>query len=132
MCVCPAIAQQPTAGIRIKLINGMNGKPMKTTQVGLEIFPGYHEYSVQTNEIGVATVNVRRDSVILTHNTRQYVACADDAGGRIHNDFKVAQILSTGMIQPVPRPTRCHVTTTVPIPGELVVFVRPWGFLEQK
>jgi hypothetical protein len=130
VCVYPAISQEPTAEIRIKLINGMNGKPMKDTEVGLEGSPDYHELSVRTSETGIATVRLQKDSVIYAHNTEKYVACVDEAHGLVHNDFKVGQILSTGIVQSVAKPNRCRMTTSVLMPGELVLFVRPWKFLE--
>jgi hypothetical protein len=132
LCVSTAMSQQPTVQIRIKLINGLNGNPWKLTEVGLEVSPDYRELIGQTDENGVATISVQRDSTIFTHNTKRYVACADEAGGLVHNDFKVSQIISTGIVQPVAKPNRCSVITGVPIPGELVIFVRPWAFLEDN
>ena len=131
-CVSAALSQQPTVAVHIKLINGLNGNPWKLTQVGLEGSPDYRELSAQTDENGVATIQVQKDATIFTHNTKRYVACADEGGGLVHNDFKVSQILSTGIVQPVRKPNRCRMTTSVPIPGELVIFVRPWEFLEDK
>jgi hypothetical protein len=130
LCIPPAVSQEPPVEIHIKLINGTNGKPMKNTVVGLEGSPGYHEIPAQTNDVGIATVTVPKDSKILTHNTKKYVACVDEVGGLIHNDFEVSQILSTGIVEPVAKPNRCGMATSVRIPGELVHFVRPWRFLE--
>ena len=89
LCVSSAASQQSSVEIHIKLINGLNGHPWKLTDVGLEVSPGYRELAVKTDENGVATVSVQKDSTIFTHNTKRYVACVDEAGGLIHNDFKV-------------------------------------------
>jgi len=112
------------------MVNGLNGNPWKLTAVGLEISPAYRNLTVETDQNGVATVNIPRDATIYTHNTNQYVACADEAGGLIHNDFKVSKILRTGIVQPVGGPNRCSTTSATPVPGELVIFVRPWRFLD--
>jgi hypothetical protein len=124
--------QQPHKIIHVKLLNGLNGNPLKLTKVGLEVSPGYRELAVQTDENGVAAVTILENSTIYTHNTKLYVACADETGGLIHNDFKVSEILSTGMVQPVAMPNRCSKTTSTPVPGELVFFVRPWELDEDN
>jgi hypothetical protein len=37
-----------------------------------------------------------------------------------------------GIVQPVAKPNRCRKTTGTSVPGELVLFVRPWEFLENN
>jgi hypothetical protein len=131
--VSTALSQQPTVAIHIRLINGLNGNPWKHTKVGMEgPRPIYLDLSAQTDGNGVATIQVQKDWTIYTHNTDRYVACADEGGGFVHNDFKVSQILSTGIVQSVRSPNLCRMTTRVPVPGELVIFVRPWGLLERS
>jgi hypothetical protein len=119
-------AQEETVLIHIKLINWRTGKPMKNQPVGLEDGADYREISTRTNELGVASINVSRGAVILSHNTDDYVNCADERGGLVHNDFKVSQILSSGIAQPIMQPNLCSKTFGVAKPGELILFVRPW------
>ena len=123
---CTAEAQEETVLVHIKLIDGRTGKPMKHEEIGLEDGANYRELSVRTNEFGVASLNIRRNAVILTHNTNSYVNCADEAGGLIHNDFKVSQILTNGIVQPVIQPNLCGKASGVAKPGELILFVRRW------
>jgi len=133
LCFVPIAApQQATVDIHIRLVNGLNGRPWKLTAVGFEVSPGYRNLTVQTDPNGLATITVPKDATIYAHNTNRYVACADEAGGLIHNDFKVSQILGTGIVQPVGRPNRCSTTSAIPVPGDLVIFVRPWRFLENS
>jgi hypothetical protein len=132
LAVSVTIAQKPNTVIRIELLNGLNGEPLKLTEVGLEVFPGYREIAVQTDQNGVAAISISRDSTIFTHNTKLYVACADEPGGLVHNDFKVSEILSTGIVQPVAKPNRCSKTAGTTVPGELVLFVRPWELGEDN
>jgi len=99
---------------------------MKNQQVGLEDGAGYREISVRTNEFGIASINISGGAVILAHNTDNYVNCADERGGLVHNDFKVSQILSSGIVQPIIQPNLCGKTSGVAKPGELILFVRPW------
>ena len=75
---------------------------------------------------GIASLNISRDAVILVHNTDKYVNCADERGGLVHNDFKVSQIHSTGVVQAIVQPNLCGKASDVPRRGELVLFVRPW------
>jgi hypothetical protein len=126
LLVLTAEAQQKTALIHIKLINGRTGKPMKNQAVGLEDGADYHEISARTNELGVASINATRDAVILIHNMEEYVNCADERGGFVHNDFKVSQILSSGVAQPIIQPNLCGKTHGIAKPGDLILFVRPW------
>ncbi len=99
---------------------------MKDQQVGLENRAGYRDISVRTNDSGIASLNISSDAVILVHNTDKYVNCGDEPGGLVHNDFKVSQILSTGVVQAIMQPNLCGKTSGVPRPGELILFVRPW------
>ena len=119
-------AQNATVVIHIKLIDGRTGQPIKDERVGLENRADYHEISLRTNQFGIASLNISRDGVILVHNTDRYVYCADERGGLVHNDFKVSQILSTGVVQAIVQPNLCGKASDVPRRGELVLFVRPW------
>ena len=118
--------QNVTFTIRIRLIDGRTGRPVKNEKIGLQDRTDYHDISVRTNDLGVASLQIRKDAVILTHNTDQYVSCADERGGLMHNDFKVAEILASGVAQAIPRPNICGKASAVPSRGELILFVRPW------
>jgi hypothetical protein len=131
LLIFTAEAQEQAVSIHIKLINGRTGEPMKHEQVGLEDGASYRELSVRTNELGVASLNIRGDAVILTHNTDGYVNCADERGGLIPNDFKVSQIFSNGIVQPIIQPNLCGKTSGVAKPGELILFVRRWRLGEK-
>jgi hypothetical protein len=124
-------AQEKAVTIQIKLVNGQTGNPMKNMQVGLEDGADYHEISLRTNESGIASLSTKSDAVILTHNTDEYVNCGDERGGLIHNDFKISQILSTGIVQLIEQPNLCSKTSSGAKPGVLVLFVRPWRFGEK-
>jgi hypothetical protein len=131
LLVLAAKAKEETVLIHIKLIDGRTGNPMKSQKVGLEDRAGYRDISVRTNKFGIASLNISRGAVILTHNTDDYVNCADERGGLVHNDFKVSQILSIGLIQPIGQPNLCGETSGVAKPGELTLFVRPWRLGER-
>lgn len=98
--VLPARTQQELVLIHIRLIDGRTGNPMKNQRVGLEDRVGYPDISVRTNKSGIASLNISRDAVILAHNTDDYVNCGDERGGLVHNDFKVSQIISVGIVRP--------------------------------
>jgi hypothetical protein len=87
--------------------------------------------TVRTNQFGIASLDIRRNAVILVHNTDKYVNCADERHGLIHNDFQVSQILSTGLVQAIEQPNLCGKASGVPKPGELILFVRPWRLGEK-
>ena len=124
-------AQNPTVLIHIKLIDGRTGRPMKNELVGLENRADYRDISVRTDKYGIASLNISRDAVILVHNTDGHVNCGDERGGLVHNDFKVSEILSTGIVQAITQPNLCGKVSGVPRPGELVLFVRPWRLGER-
>jgi hypothetical protein len=123
--VSVARAQEVTVTIHIKLIDGRTGKPMGNQQVGLEDRAGYRDISVRTNEVGIASLRISENTNILTHHTEDYVNCGDERGGLVHNDFKVSQIVSTGIAQPISQPNLRKKTSAVAEPGEIVLFVRP-------
>ena len=124
-------AQDATITVRIKLIDGRTGHPIKNEKIGLEDRTDYHDISVRTNDLGVASLQIRKDAVILVHNTDQYVNCADERGGLVHNDFKVEKILESGIAQAIPQPNICDKVSAVPSRGELILFVRPWRLGEK-
>jgi hypothetical protein len=119
-------AEDTTVAIHIKLIDGRNGEPMRNQQVGLEDRADYHEIALRTDGNGMASLNIRRDAVILTHNTEGYVNCADERAGLIHNDYKVSQIVDSGVVEEIVQPNECGKASGVARPGELLLFVRPW------
>jgi acetoacetate decarboxylase len=121
-----ALAQGDSTVIQIKLINGQTGEPMKVQNIGLEDRAGYREISVHPDALGTATLTISRDTTILTHNTHEYVDCADEHGGLIHNDYKVSDIVSTGIVEHIAQPNLCIRTSGSAKPGELILFVRPW------
>jgi hypothetical protein len=119
-------AQDRTALIHIRLIDGRTGLPMKVEKVGLEDRAGYRDISVRPDSSGLAELRIDRETIILVHNTHEYVNCGDEHGGLIHNDYKVSEILSTGIVEQIVPPNRCTKTSGSPKPGELILFVRPW------
>ena len=119
-------AQNPTVLIHIRLIDGRTGRPMKNEQIGLENRADYREISLRTDQLGIASLNISRDAVVLVHNTNRYVNCGDERCGLVHNDFKVSEILSIGVVQAIMQPNLCGKASGVPKPGELILFVRPW------
>ena len=131
LVVLTAHAQNPTVLIHIRLIDGRTGRPMKNEQVGLESGADYRDISVRTDQFGIASLNISRNATILVHNTNRYVNCGDERGGLVHNDFKVSEILSTGVIQAIIQPNLCEKASGVSRPGELILFVRPWRLGER-
>ena len=130
LAVFTLLAQDATVTVRIKLIDGRTGQSVKNQKIGLEDRTD-HDISVRTNDLGVASAQIRRDTMILVHNTDQYVNCADERGGLVHNDFKVEKILATGIAQAIPQPNICGKVSAVPSRGELILFVRPWRLGEK-
>jgi hypothetical protein len=120
-------AQNDTALIHITLIDGQTGLPMKLQKVALEDRSGLRDISIISDAAGVATLTINRDTVIFTHNTHQYVNCQDEHGGLIHNDYKVSEILSTGIVEQIAQPNMCTRTSGSAKPGDLILFVRPWA-----
>jgi hypothetical protein len=119
-------AQNDTALIHIRLIDGQTGLPMKVQKVALEDRAGYRDISVRPDASGVATLMINRSAILLTHNTREYVNCGDEDGGLVHNDYKVSEILSTGVVETIAQPNHCTRTSGSAKSGDLILFVRPW------
>ena len=97
-------AQDQSASIHIRLIDGRTGLPMKVKRVGLEDRAGYHDISVSPDASGLTALRMSRDTIILTQNTHEYVNCADERGGLIPNSYRVSEIVSTGIVEPIVPP----------------------------
>ena len=126
-----SFSQDDSILIHIRLVNGVTGLPIKNLMVGLEeqragIPHEYAEVSTRADDSGVANLRIHRNSIILTHNTHEYVDCGDENGGLIHNDYKVSDIVSTGIVEPIKRSKICTKTSGSAKPGELTLYVRPW------
>jgi len=119
-------AEDTTVAIHIKLIDGRNGGLLKNQRVGLADRAGYREIVLRTDGDGIASLNIRKDALILTHDTEAYVNCADERGGLIHNDYKVSEIVDSGVVEKIVQPNQCGKAYGVATPGELLIFVRPW------
>jgi hypothetical protein len=128
--ISTAPGQEGNVVIRIRLIDGRNGKPIKNSEVSYELRHGYSERLARTDKSGVASVNVPAQATILIHNTDAYLLCDHDNGGLVHNNFTVAEILSTGITE-MAAGSSCHKTGGTASPGDLTLFVRPWKFLEK-
>jgi hypothetical protein len=119
-------SQDRMALIHIRLIDGRTGLSLKATKIGLEDRAGYRDISVRPDSSGLAELRISPDAIILVHNTHEYVNCGDEHGGLIHNDYKVSEILSTGIVQQILPPNRCTKAIGSRKAGELILFVRPW------
>ena len=119
-------AQDNLVLIRIRLIDGRTGTPMKVKEVGLEDRAGYRDISIREDSSGFAELRISHDTILLTHNTHEYVNCADEHGGLIPNSYSVRKIVATGIAESILPPNRCGKTSRSAKPGELVLFVRPW------
>jgi hypothetical protein len=119
-------AEDVSVTVRIKLIDGRTGRPVRNEKISLQDRSDYHDISVRTNDLGVASLQIRKDAVILAHNTDQHVNCADERGGLAHNDFNVEKILAIGIAQVIPQPNVCGKVSAAPSRGELILFVRRW------
>jgi hypothetical protein len=119
-------AEDVSVTVRIKLIDGRTGRPVRNEKISLQDRSDYHDRSVRTNDLGVASLQIRKDAVILTHNTDHHVSCADERGGLVQNDFSVEKILADGIAQAILQPNLCGKVSAVPSRGELILFVRPW------
>lgn len=123
-------AQDSSVTIRIRLVDGRTGNVVRSEKIGLQDGSDYRDISVRTNLQGVAFLKTRRDAVILVHNTDRYVNCEDEHGGLMHNDFRVARIVASGIAQAIPQPNLCGKVSATASQGELILFVRPWRLLE--
>ena len=127
----PSLYGQESVDIQIRLVDGLNGKPMTGTEVGVEDSTRWVELYPRTDDHGDATLHIQKSATIIIHNTKQYVTCSDEGGRPIRRQFSIGEILSKGFVQNVSPPNKCHTTSATPIPGKLILFVRPWEFLEQ-
>jgi len=119
-------AQDNTVLIHIRLIDGRTGLPIRVKEVGLEDRAGYRDISVRQDSSAFAELKISRDTIILTHNTHEYVNCADERGGLIPNSYRISEVVANGIVEPIVPPNRRTKTSSSAKPGELILFVRPW------
>jgi hypothetical protein len=110
----------------VRFLDGRSGKPISKKQT--HVFDVTHQQEIPTNrtdQLGRVLVNVSENSVINA-GTRDFIDCTSSSSVS-YTSGKVNQILLAGVIGG----NLCGKASAGPAPGELVVFVRPWGFWEK-
>jgi hypothetical protein len=126
LVLAAASASAQTVQIHLRFLDGRNGKPISNQQV--HVFDFTHQQEIptsRTDQLGRVLVIVSEDSVINA-GTRDFIDCTKSSNVS-YTSGKVNQILLAGVIGG----NLCGKASAAPAPGELVVFVRPWGFWEK-
>jgi hypothetical protein len=126
LVIAPVSAGAQTVQIHVRFLDGRNGKPISKKQT--HVFDVTHQQEIPTNradQLGRVLVNVSENSVINA-GTRDFIDCTNNSSGAA-TSAGVHQILTAGVIGG----NLCGKASATPAPGELVVFVRPWGFWEK-
>jgi hypothetical protein len=115
-----------TVQIHVRFLDGRNGKPISKKQVHIFDFSLQQEIPTNlTDQLGKVLVNVSEDSVINV-GTRDFIDCTRSSNVS-YTSAGVHQISTAGVVGG----NLCGKASVTPVPGELVVFVRPWGLWEK-
>lgn len=140
--------------ITIKLVNGRNGRPMSNSHVNVWVGTKRKEALViPTNKDGIAQFRLTdNDAEIDLHNHGDYhnedvvidpvlkfddnlqvnvgfVVCRPNASD--YSWLSTANISTKDLLQQgIVWPNTCGKAAAIPVPGELIIFVRPLNFWE--
>lgn len=124
-------AQTKVERIRIRVLDGHSGKPVRRVSTLTTVYPliSYrYPIDARTDAQGVASLLVPTDTQISSV-ARRHPLCQrrDKAQPDAPVGFSVAAILAAG----VDAPNTCSHKTAPAVPGELVLFVRPLRWWER-
>jgi hypothetical protein len=117
--------------IRVKVVDGKNGKPVANLEITLKTeLPTWSPSSLFTDRNGEVTVKVGSFTKMVAFTpSMKYRGCLKSTikgQGPISPLYSVADILSKG----ISMENSCGKRHVDAAPGELVYFVRPWTFWE--
>ena len=125
-------AQAKVTTVRIRVLNGRKGGPVKQANTTVTITPGgpyTTPLSRKTDGAGRFSLLVEDGAelhiLVLRHPTCRTVAKADRKKQSV--GYSVQQILAHGTVSE----NGCSKRTVAPTPGELTLFVRPMHWLER-
>jgi hypothetical protein len=130
--------------IKIKLMNGRDGRPIANKWVDLGIGNIVHMLTIPTDKEGVASFRLTDDNADVNTGVANPVVKYSD-NFRVHAPFALCQpnepnyswlaimVFSTKDVlqQGIVRANTCGKTTAAPVPGEVIIFVRPLTFWEE-
>lgn len=130
--------------IKIKLVNGRDGQPMADKWVDLGIGHIVHMLTIPTDKDGVASFRLtNEDAKVNTSSANPVVKYSGSFG--VHAPFALCQphgsdyswlavmkfateeVLEHGVVEA----NTCSRMTAAPVPGEVIIFVRPLSFWEK-
>jgi hypothetical protein len=117
--------------IRIKVVNGKNGKPVANLDIMFNTeIPAWSPYSLFTDRNGEVAVKVGSFTkmVVFTPSMKYRPCLKPTIKGHAPStpSYSVADILSKG----ISMENSCGKRRVDAAPGEIVYFVRPWTFWE--
>lgn len=130
--------------VKIKLVNGRDGQPMANKWVDLGIGHIVHMLTIPTDKDGVASFRLtNEDANVDTSSAKPVVKYSESF--RVHAPFALCQprgsdyswlavmkfateeVLEHGVV----KANTCSRMTATPVPGEVIIFVRPLSFWEK-
>ena len=136
--LCASLHAQSENTIRIRLLDGKTGLPVKASNylVRIDHHDTAHNEWVHMNDDGTVTVTLPPDareiSVKATYDmsTETYINCEIAKESDKNRDiwYPIAQILKSGVVAP----NECSQTHYTAKPGEFVFFVRKRTWREQQ
>jgi hypothetical protein len=129
--------------IKIKLVNGRDGRPMANKWVDLGIGNIVHMLTISTDKEGVASFRLTDDDADVNTGVANPVV-KYNGSFRVHAPFALCQpdganyswlaittfstkeVLEQGIVSA----NSCGKTTAGPVPREVIIFVRPLTFWE--
>jgi hypothetical protein len=113
--------------IRIRLVNGRNGKPEKGERLNVWIDRAVGSTSLSTASDGIMTIVVKPTS-ILSVATNLYFDCRPFNSTRPSDTkYSIAEVLAVGVVTP----NACGKIQMNPVPGDFIFFVRPIPWWER-
>jgi hypothetical protein len=120
--------ESTTRSIKVRLLNGKNGKPIKNENPSIWIGDAARPINPYTDSRGEIIVNVNDTrSQELRVAADWYADCSFKGHSLAGVKYSLEEITSTGVVSE----NLCGKHRVAPIPGVLVLYVRPRTFMEK-
>jgi hypothetical protein len=130
---CPVqntCAEAITPTIKVRLLNGKNGKPIKNDTPNIWFGDAVSPINPHTDSNGEVVVSVNQaQSEELQVLPNQYADCRfkGNSTAGLHVKYSLKQIITTGVVSE----NLCGKNRIDPIPRVLILYVRPMTFMER-
>jgi hypothetical protein len=124
-----ASAEPTTRTIKVRLLNGKNGKPIKDDNPNIWTgdVTGINRYTDSHGEVVVSVTDIPSQQLRVLPDWYADCRFDGDSDDGMHVKYSLQEIITTGVVSE----NLCGKRRIDPVPGVLVLYVRPRTFMEK-